>query len=240
MSQNKEELITFTKIIERSQKTPAENMSIANKELVKFSDKFYDENKKGFAKSLTCKFYHRSEIPAKKLFECYKSYGHFHLQNETPVIWVSNLEKGLLFTNLAIYYHMQATKKIFDMNNKVKGVINYENINKIKFERALLTDQMELFVNDSLVGAILFGASLRGKGALSSFVETFLGPSKEKYIPDSLKNNNAFSASKESNSPSSESNDVTIRLKQLKQLLDDDIINQDDFECKKKELLDEM
>lgn len=214
-------------------------LEFKNKELFDFAENFYKENKKIFKlKSKTpldpSKLIYRSDISINDLKSAYKLYASFNMENEIPIFWLKGAhDEGILFTNSAMYYSLSASKKFADRNTMNRGRLGYEEIQTFEYKKAILTENIEITINGSMIGATLIMDHKKVKGAFSLIINNVFGPQRARIIPDTPIGNTKQNID-------TSGLDVSIKLKQLKELFDGGIITEDDFNKKKQELLSKI
>jgi len=237
------------------------SLDIENKEFIKYSDEFYEKNKGVNPGSLStlmiiatwgiwyfivkrlygeeisqdieyCKRFPRN-MRMGSLYNLYKDEFMFDTDKEMPLFF----HKGgilspsrFLITNKNFYYSLTRTKKIRDTNYTVKGKIFLGDIKLVDAKPHTTTDSVSIIINSNLIGVFnafqerrsadvlvkyLSGLALRGDSLITSVEQ----------VP-------AAAQTKEA--------DSITKIKQLKDLLDQGALSEEEFNTEKQKLLKQM
>lgn len=226
-----------------SSKLKIESLELPNVPFIKYSEEFFKKNKRAIKKTKDGSegFYYRNEMDIKKLYEIYTMFANFDIINEIPLFYyryggtLSELE-SILITNLKIYYNLLRSKK--DSSDYSTGSINLESITSTEAKPSSLLFaglkgiQIELYINGQLLGA--FNVYSKKTGRLVNDYLSALAFRNQEMIVDRQQSVQSANVGNHSDT------DIATKLNQLKGLLDNGILTEEEFNAKKKELIERM
>jgi hypothetical protein len=171
--------------------------------------------------------------------DLYKSYSDdgfiFDTDKEIPLIFMrkAHITTGptsFLITNKYFYYRLSRTKRIRDTGKAVTGKIFLGDIKKFDTKDHTVMDMVSIFVNGDLIGA--FDAE-EEKISAWHLKEYFSGLTLQ---GDSL----ITSVDKVPVVDQKKESDSVVKLKQLKDLFDQGVLTEEEFNTKKQELLNKL
>ena len=161
----------------------------------------------------------------------------FDVENELVILYYDNEawvdHNVMLITNENLYYWLSSGKKILDVDENT-GKIPLENLKgKIQIAGWL---SHEIIINGNLLGGIdIATVDDSTKKLLQQFFDG-ISLNNEQYITKRSANiSNQPQVVVQTNEP-----DIATKIKQIKDLLDQGILSEDEFNTKKQDLLDKM
>lgn len=221
--------------IEKSKKlikTPINELNLPNKKFIFYANKFYAENKGQFGKNY--EFFNK--MNAKNLYRIHNKYAPYDINTEVPLILYEHgmvFEAIILITNKKLYYNLAASKKGRDIGNIQNGSISLDTISQVEVKPGAVGISAEIFVNGNRLGG--FDIDKKKNATILNAFLTPLATNNDELITDKEKSTQGVTASKQPEKP-----DVATRIKQLKELLDQGIINENEFNDKKGALLAQL
>ena len=222
-----------------------ENINLPNMPFIIYSKEFALSKKKAIKKSVEGKegVFYRDRINIDELYEIYTDGANFDLKKEIPLFFFTYgsvlLEREwFLITNCRLYFHLPRSKKVNDAIAFNSGSLALETINATEVKSSSLTLalfkglQAELFINNQLIGS--FNVYSKQTGRLINDYLSALVFRGQELMPDCCKSDESATSNIEPKT------DITSKLRELSSLFKDSIITEEEFDEKKRELLQKM
>jgi len=217
----------------------------SNIPFISYSEDFFKSRKREIKKTQKSEvgFVYRSEMDIDKLKKIYETGANFDIVKEIPLFYymyggiILDLE-WLLITNIKLYYNIMRSKKSRDSDSFNLGSISLADITGTSVDHSSLLFaglkglQSEFTINGQLLGAI--NVTSKSTGGIIHDYLSVLALRNQELITD-----RGQPARPYDNGGSTEP-DIPTKIKQLKGMLDDKIITEEEFHAKKQELLEKM